>query len=339
MAKKVKEKKNTFTPLTIVLLVFLCIYCLSLFYLLAWGLFTSFKVNEEVFKVDPSSFLWSYDKYIADWEAAGGRKTIKYITALKRAVEEMGGKEWLLPFHTYKNIFTQFVVDTDPMPGMPSREVGMPQMYLYSLLYAGGCGIAATFVPCITAYACARFKYKFSRIVHTTVIIVMMIPIVGSLPSEIKMAQATGVMNQIWGLWIMRANFLGLYFLVFYDVCKALPMSFSEAAKIDGANNFQIFFQIAMPLIKNTFMTIFLIKFIAFWNDYQAAMIFMPSYPTVAFGLNRIMNINADSTRYNHQMIPARLSAVVMTATPVCILFAIFQKRLLGNLTVGGVKG
>jgi ABC-type glycerol-3-phosphate transport system permease component len=167
----------------------------------------------------------------------------------------------------------------------------------------------------------------------------MMIPIVGSLPSEIKMAQATGVMNQIWGLWIMRANFLGLYFLVFYDVCKALPTSFSEAAKIDGANNFQIFFQIAMPLIKNTFMTILLIKFIAFWNDYQAAMVFMPSYPTVAFGLNRIMNINADSTRYNHQMIPARLSAVVMTATPVCILFAIFQKRLLGNLTVGGVKG
>ena len=338
MAKKIKEKKNTFTPLTIVLLVFLCIYCLSLFYLLAWGLFTSSKVNEEVFKVDPSSFLWDYDAYIEKWQE-GGRRYTKYITALNRALDEMGGNKWLLPFHTYKNIFTEFVVDTDPMPGMPSREVTMPQMYLYSLLYAGGCAIAATFVPCITAYACARFNYTFSRIVHTTVIIVMMIPIVGSLPSEIKMAQATGVMNEIWGLWIMRANFLGLYFLVFYDVCKALPTSFSEAAKIDGANNFQIFFQIAMPLIKNTFMTILLIKFIAFWNDYQAAMVFMPSYPTVAFGLNRIMNINADSTRYNHQMIPARLSAVVMTATPVCILFAIFQKRLLGNLTVGGVKG
>jgi ABC-type maltose transport system permease subunit len=82
-----------------------------------------------------------------------------------------------------------------------------------------------------------------------------------------------------------------------------------------------------------------LIKFIAFWNDYQAAMVFMPSYPTVANGLNTIMNTNADSTRYNHTMTPARMAAVVMTATPVCILFAFFQKRLLGNLTVGGVKG
>ena len=48
MAVKVKEKRNPFTPLTIVLLVFLCVYCLSFFFLLAWGVFTSFKVNDDV---------------------------------------------------------------------------------------------------------------------------------------------------------------------------------------------------------------------------------------------------------------------------------------------------
>ena len=338
MAIKVKEKKNPFTPLTIALLVFLTIYCISFFFLLAWGIFTSFKVNNDVYYVKPAGFFVDYLAYFNRWQAGGIREQV-YASILKDALIEMGGKDYLLPFHTYKNIFTRFVQDTDEMPGMPAREVGMPEMYLYSFLYAGGCALTATFVPCITAYACARFNYKFSRIVHTTVIIVMMIPIVGSMPSEIKMAQATGVMNHIWGLWIMRANFLGLYFLVFYDICKALPMSFSEAAKIDGANNFQIFFQIAMPLIRNTFMTVLLIKFITFWNDYQAAMVFMPSYPTVAIGLNTIMNVNADAIRYNHTMIPARMAAVVMTATPVCILFAIFQKRLLGNLTIGGVKG
>lgn len=339
MAVKVKEKKSTFTPLTIALLVFLCIYCLSLFYLLAWGLFTSFKVNDDIFRENPAGFFTDYLAYLSKWKASISLDDMDKAYYLEQALADVNNQKWLLPFHTYKNMFTQFVMDTDPMPGMDPRKVGMPEMYLYSLLYAGGCSLTATFVPCITAYACARFNYKFSRFVHTMVIIIMMIPIVGSMPSEIKVAQATGVMNQIWGLWIMRANFLGLYFLVFYDVCKALPASFSEAAKIDGANNFQIFFQIAMPLIKNTFMTVLLIKFIAFWNDYQAAMIFMPSYPTVAIGLNKIMNINADSTRYNHQMVPARMAAVVMTATPVCILFAIFQKRLLGNLTVGGVKG
>ena len=339
MAVKVKEKKSTFTPLTIVLLVFLCIYCISLFYMLAWGVFTSFKVNDDVFEENVAGFFADYLGYYSKWNKSSSLDDIDKAYFLKQSLLEMGGKDWLLPFHTYINMFTEFVVDTQSMPGIKGRNVSMPEMYLYSLLYAGGCSFAATFVPCITAYACARFKYKFSRIVYNTVIIVMMIPIVGSMPSEINIAWKTGVMNKIWGLWIMRANFLGLYFLVFYDVCKSLPMSFSEAAKIDGANNFQIFFQIAMPLIRNTFMTVLLIKFIAFWNDYQAAMVFMPSYPTVATGLNRIMNVNADSCKYAYETVPARMSAVVMTATPVCILFAIFQKRLLGNLTVGGVKG
>lgn len=342
----VKEKRDAFTPLTVVLLVFLILYCLSLFFLLIWGVTTSFKVNDDVYYQDTASFFVNYKQYYLDWVAKAqelgpryGKKYNDYATNLNAALAEMNNNDALLPFHTYKSMFTRFVQDTSAMPNMPSREVGMAEMYLYSFLYAGGCALAATFVPCITAYACARFNYKFSRFIHTLVIVVMMIPIVGSLPSEIRMAQATGVMNQIWGLWIMRANFLGMYFLVFYDICKALPMSFSEAAKIDGANNFQIFFQIAMPLIRNTFFTVLLIKFIAFWNDYQAAMVFMPSYPTIAIGLNTVMNTNADSLRYNHTMIPARMSAVVMTATPVCILFAIFQQRLLGNLTVGGVKG
>ena len=338
MAEKIKEKRNPFTPLTIVLLVFLILYCLSFFYLLFWGITTSFKVDDHIYRESPASFFVDYLAYYNKWKGGSQREQI-YASSLRKALADMGNQEWLLPFHTYKNIFLRFVKRTDPMPGVGPRAVGMPEMYLYSFLYAGGCALTATFIPCITAYACARFNYKFSRFMHTLVIIVMMIPVVGSLPSEIKMAQATGVMNKLWGLWIMRANFLGMYFLVFYDICKALPASFSEAAKIDGANNFQIFFQIAMPLIKNTFFTVLLIKFISFWNDYQAAMVFMPSYPTVAIGLNEIMNTNSDTTRYDHAMIPARLAAVVLTATPVCILFAIFQQRLLGNLTVGGVKG
>lgn len=167
---------------------------------------------------------------------------------------------------------------------------------------------------------------------------VMMIPIVGSMPSEIEIARNLGIINHIWGLWIMKANFLGLYFLVFYDIFKSLPASFSEAAKIDGANNFQILVDIALPLIKNTFFTVLLIKFIVFWNDYQSPMIYMPSYPTIAYGLRTLMKTNAQQASV-HTQIPARMAAAILTAAPVTVLFVIFQKRLLGNLTMGGVKG
>ena len=329
---KIKEKKNAFTPITCVLLVLLVIYCLTLFYLLAWTIITSLKANQDVYELDRYGFIINFKRYYNSWG------TELDADLIKRALLSKAKQEGSLYFYSYRHMLSEFKMPTDPMPGHPASEVGILAMYGYTFLYAGGCAFTATFVPCITAYACARFNYKFSKLIHTVVIVVMMIPIVGSLPSEIEMARKFGVMNSIWGLWIMKANFLGLYFLVFYDIFKGLPVSFSEAAKMDGANNLQIFLKIAMPLIKNTFFTVLLIKFITFWNDYQSPKIFMPSYPTIANGMHYIMFLNADKGMiYTH--VPARMAIVVLTAAPVTILFMVFQKRLLGNLTMGGVKG
>ena len=329
---KVQEKKNPFTPLMWILLAILIIYALSLFYLLAWTVITSFKVNQDVYELDRYGFLINYDMYYNSW----GTETD--VELLMRAAFDRARKEGALFLYTFRHMVQDFKMPTDPMPGHPATTVSILGMYGFTLLYAGGCAITATIVPCITAYACARFNYRFSKLIHTVVIVVMMIPIVGSLPSEIEMARSLNILNTMWGLWIMKANFLGLYFLVFYDIFKSLPVSFSEAAKMDGANNLQIFLQIALPLIKNTFFTVLLIKFITFWNDYQSPKIFMPSFPTIANGLHFVMNENAKEGSI-HTEVPARMAMVILTAVPITTLFMIFQKRLLGNLTMGGVKG
>ena len=377
MAAKIKEKREAYSPLTIILLIVLLLYVFTFFFLLLWGICTSFKINYDFFSWRTDRLIGDYNGYeqmlkngIVTWTAeyerltvlaeealaAGNRSEYRtYSAQAAQALEQVNGtlipklvkyrgiKDEMglagLPFYSYKYTFKVFSYEITK-----SNVVKLPEMYWNSILYAGGCGLAATFVPCIAAYACARFHYRFSRIMHTTVIIVMMIPIVGSQPSEIKMTVDMKMFDTVWCLWLMRANFLGMYFLVFYDICKALPVSFSEAAKMDGANNFQIFFKIAMPLIKNTFLTVFLIKFIAFWNEYQAPMIYTPSFPTVAMGLNQLMSVagGGPSTSlgiFDMTHTPSRMAAAVLTATPVCILFACFQKRLLGNLTMGGVKG
>lgn len=337
MSKEFKKnrKKHAFTPLTVVLLIFLIIWSLTLIYLLAWSLITSFKVNRSVFEIDPFGFFINYSKYLNTWSSDPSvRPDVFYRFAFLQAQEE-----GFLPLYTYRHIFADFFIKTDPQPGIPARNVGLLEMYRNTILYAVGSSLTGTIVPYITAYCCARFKYKFSKVLYTTVLIVMMIPIVGSTPSEIRLVQSLGIINKVYCHWIMSANFLGLYFLIFYDVCKAFPETYAEAAKMDGANNFQVFFRIATPLLRNTFFTVFLIKFVTYWNSYQGALIYTPSYPVLAAGLNRIMNSGADTLRFDHTATPARMAAVVMAALPVCIVFSIFQKRLLGNLTVGGIKG
>lgn len=293
--EKAKVLKTKFSPFTIVLLIVLAAYVLSLFTLIGWALLTSFKSPND-FRTNaiglPEKFVWNY---------------------------------------TF--VYTKFNVSVLTKSG--SEVVYMETMFLYSILYSLGCAFFQTLVPCLTAYLCARFNYKFSKIVYTTVIVVMILPIVGSLPAELQMAKNTGLYDSIWGLWIMKANFLGMYFLVFYDGFKGLSMTYTEAAKIDGASNMHILIAIVLPLVKNIFFTVMLVNFIGFWNDYQVPLLYMPSYPTVAYGMYNMAN-----TRENNlSSVPMRMTGAMLMFIPIFTLFLIFQKRLLGNLTVGGIKG
>ena len=215
------------------------------------------------------------------------------------------------------------------------QYVGLELMLLYSVLYAFGCAFFHTLVPCFTAYVCARFRFRFLKMFHTIVIIVMIIPVVGSLPSELQMARRFGLYDQIMGLWIMKANFLGMYFLVFYEIFKSLPQTFTEAAKVDGASNFTIMTRIALPLVRNTFFTVMLINFITFWNDYQTPLIYMPSYPPIARAVFEMSNTTITELAHT----PYRIASAIILLVPIMVLFLAFQKRLLGNLSIGGLKG
>ena len=211
----------------------------------------------------------------------------------------------------------------------------MLDMVFNSLLYAVGGAFMKTLVTCVTAYLCARYTYKFSKVIYTVVIVSMIVPIVGSLPSELQMAHTLGIHNHIWGLWIMKMNFLGMYFLVFYEFFKALPKSYTEAAEIDGASDMRILLTIGLPLVKYTFLSVMLIYFIEYWNDYQVPLVFIPDHPTLAYGMFYLSGSGGgDLARTPYQM-----SMAIMVLIPILILFLCSHKRLLGNLNVGGIKG
>jgi ABC-type glycerol-3-phosphate transport system permease component len=208
----------------------------------------------------------------------------------------------------------------------------LPDMFLNSILYAGGCGLVATITPCLAAYLCARYRYKFGNIVYTVVLVTMAIPIIGNLPSEIQMVKNIGLYDNLFGLYILKANFLGMYFLIFYAQFKMIPQDYTSAAEIDGASEFRIMVQVIWPLAISTITTVFLLNFINFWNDYQTPMIYWDSRPVAAFGIFEYYRTSVAST-------PVRLSAFFMVAAPILLVFAIFNKKIMSNMSVGGIKG
>lgn len=293
---KKQKKKNGFSVLLLVLGILLGVYVLSMVGLFYWSFLTSFK--------DGMRDLTDFAKN----RGFGFPKVWKT--------------------ENYADVFQKI-----RMPAGPGKTVGFGAIFGNSLLYAVGCAFFKTLVPCLTAYACARFNFKTSKIVYTVVLITMIVPIVGSLPSELKIAYALGLYNHMWGLWIMAANMQGLYFFVMYSAFKAMPSGYSEAAKIDGANNLQILLRIALPLIKNLFLTVLLINFVEYWNNYQAPKVYLPYHPTLGYTLF------AKSSSNDLQEVGQVIALAFIVAIPVLILFLAFQERLMGNLTMGGLKG
>ncbi len=293
---KKNTTKNQSSVLLITIGVLLALYVISMLVLFYWGFITSFKGAAKDFN--------RFDK-----NRGFGLPT-----------------EWKI--ENYISVFNKMTVNI----GF-GKKVGFWTILVNSLLYAVGCAFFKTLIPCLTAYSCARFNFKSSKIVYTIVLITMIVPIVGSLPSELKVAYALGFYNHIWGLWIMAANMQGLYFFVMYSAFKAMPLGYSEAAKIDGASNAQILVKIALPLIKNLFLTVLLINFVEYWNNYQSPKVYLPDYPTLGFTL--FVKSKSNDLPEKQQLI----ALAFIVAAPVLVLFIIFQDRLMGNLTMGGLKG
>ncbi|MBO5481499.1 MAG: carbohydrate ABC transporter permease [Clostridia bacterium] len=202
----------------------------------------------------------------------------------------------------------------------------------YAMLSAGGIVIATTMV----AYACVQFpNFKMSSVMYFLAMFVITVPIVGSLPSEMQVIRGLGFYNQLWSAFILKFTFGNIYFLLLYEAIKGIPKDYKEAAQVDGASQLRVMLQIMLPMVKNVIGSIFLIQFIAFWNDYSTPLIYMPSVPNISVG---VMSF-AFSTKGEIAYEPYKLAACLVVMLPILAVFIVFQKTLLGSISEGGIKG
>lgn len=260
-----------------------------------------------------------------------------YLLALNSSFREWGEftdnifgfSKWVTD--NFELVFKEFkypIVMDDGRPG----AFYFDGLLVNSLLYALGCAAAATLCPTIVGYCTARFNYKFSRFLISMIYILMGLPIVGSVVSEIQMAQNIGVYNSIPGMWFLKFGFSGMYTLIMNANFRSMPREYTEAAYMDGAGNLQIFTKIMLPLAMNSMSVIFILTFVGFWSDYTTPMYFLPSHPTLALALLNFSELS--NTTETMQM-----AACVLLCIPSLVLFASCTEKFTNNLQVGGIKG
>ena len=298
----------------IVVSAVLLLYSISMILLFVWALNTSLKSQYDF----RNNMIWlpNYSNESLYTEYFGPNKGLP------------------IPFYAnYLQVFDGFPLTLTLLNGT-QKTFYVLDMYLNSILYSVGCAFMATFIPCIVSYIVARFNFKPLGIVYGIVIVCMIIPQVGTLPAQYRLADVLNLTNSFIGAWVMAGHFLGMYFLVFYASFKSVPKDYTEAAKIDGASNIMVMFRVIIPLVRNMFFTIFLLQFIAFWNNYQTPLLFLPDLPTISYGLF-MFSQNVDTNKAND---PTKIAGCMFVFIPIFIVYLIFHNRLMGNLSMGGLK-
>lgn len=241
--------------------------------------------------------------------------------------EEFGGWAW----ENWGHVFTDLKIRAKS-----GEWQYFPDMLGNTLIFTLGYGFLSVIGPTLTSYIYAKYasRVRWAKIAWWLTLISMYVPLSASLASSLDLAMQLGYYDNIVFFGLTYITGFGSNFLIYYAVWKGLSWDYAEAAFIDGAGHFQVLVKIMFPMTVTIFGVLYLTAIVALWADYQTAMVYLPSYPTLAYGVFSFQNsVEAGSS------VPIKIASLLVVAAPMFVLFMIFKDKMMGSLTMGGLKG
>ena len=241
---------------------------------------------------------------------------------------EFGTNAWKLPEKL------QWVNYKDAWEG-----ANFSKYFLNSLILSAGTVALSIIMTTTSAYVIGKFVHPVVKSIEIFYSIFMMVPQMLLLIPLLQMCKKMNMTKSNVVLFtLMITNALqGVPFYVFLltPFMRSINNSILEAAEIDGANQFQSFITLVLPMIVPAIFMVGLLSFVGIWNEYVMSITFIkdPTKYTLSAGINELMNdAKAGQT--------LKFAALIIAMLPILIIYAIFQKPLQNGLSSSdGVKG
>lgn len=188
------------------------------------------------------------------------------------------------------------------------------------------------FLSCCTGYVLSKYKFKGRDFIYGTAIVCMSLPIFGTGGASYKFYYTSGMYDTPFYIVFSSLGAFGTRFLMLYAFFKGVSWEYAEAVLIDGGNDFTVFFKIMLPIALPMVTTLSITGFIGLWNAYEAYLIYIPSYPTLAVGLYQL------SEAFDNDQ-PVYYASMIISIIPVVTIFIIFSDTIMKNFSIGGLKG
>ena len=231
-----------------------------------------------------------------------------------------------------------------PPPFLPSlatldnyRELfattGVARNFLNSVLVAGAITLLSLLVNTMAGYAFAKLRFAGRERIFQVLLAALVVPAqVAMLPLFLLMKQL-GLVNSYWGVIVPAlATVFGIFLVRQY--ARSIPDELIEAARIDGAGELRIFFQVVLPMLKPVLVTLAIFTFMGAWNDFMWPLIVLTdqAHYTLPVAL-------AALSREHIMDVEMMMAGAVVTVLPVLALFLLLQRYYIQGLLLGSVKG
>ncbi|MBD9534528.1 carbohydrate ABC transporter permease [Stenotrophomonas sp. ATCM1_4] len=214
-----------------------------------------------------------------------------------------------------------------------ASRTGMGGNFLNSLVVSLGITLGSLLFNTLAGYAFAKLRFAGRERVFQMLLAALVIPAqVAMLPLFLLMKQM-GLVNTFGGVVIPAlASVFGIFLVRQY--ARSIPDELLEAARIDGASEARIFFQIVLPMLKPVLVTLAIFTFMGAWNDFMWPLIVLTDqeHYTLPVAL-------ASLSREHIQDVEMMMAGAVVTVLPVLLLFLVLQRYYIQGLLLGSVKG
>lgn len=213
------------------------------------------------------------------------------------------------------------------------KKVDFFGMTLNSIIYAGGSTFMGIMSSTFLAYAVSKYDFKLKNFLYSLALFVMIIPIYGSLPANYRLLKQINFTGS-WLYLLATAGGFGFNFIVIHSFFEGVSKEYAEAAFIDGAGHFRVFFTIMLPMAMPSITAIIVTAFIGGWNDYMTPLMYFSNLPTLSSGLWAYL----EKITYTANE-PIYFAGVLISLIPVVTLFLCFQNTVMQKVYAGGLKG
>lgn len=192
------------------------------------------------------------------------------------------------------------------------------------------------FFDSLAGYALARLEFRGRGLLFNGLLAVMAVPGVVLLIPKFLVLNQLGIFDSYAGMIVpLLVDAAGVF--IMRQFFLSIPKEVEEAARIDGAGVFRVFWSVVLPMARPALITLTILSFQSSWNEFTHFLVSTesPKYETLTTGLARFVSGSLSSgTQY-----PLKLTAALLATIPVAVLFFVFQRHFVRSANSGSVKG